>query len=121
VYQKGLCFAMVVCVCASGCAGDGGDNRDEYAGISAARYENPTGRWEIYDKPAEGRLKIAQNSTLANPASAAFGRAVTFGDLPREEYQRAVEAWLAGTGRTCMIAAATPIIVSQWEFRYSCP
>jgi len=42
-----------------------------------------------------------------------WNRGVTFGDLPREQYQRAVEAWLASTGRMCTITDGAPIIVSQ--------
>ena len=112
---------VIGCLGLAGCAGDlEVRGNDPFAGTPAVAYSNSVGRWEIHDKSDESRVKIVQDATIASPASAAFGRNVTFGDLPREDYQNAAQAWLASTGRMCAITNGTPIILSQWEFRYSC-
>jgi hypothetical protein len=103
-----------------GCAGfdEAVEISDEYAATPVVEYENTGGEWRIADKPAENRLKIGPS--LARSFSAAFGGTVTFAELPRVEYQTAVEGWLASSGRTCMVTDGQLLVNPQWEFRYSC-
>lgn len=113
-------FAVPVCVGLVGCMGfdEAVEISDEYAGTPIAEYENTGGSWRIADKAMENRLKIGPS--LARSFSAAFGGTVTFVEQPREDYQAAVEGWLASSGRTCMVTNAQLLVSPQWEFRYSC-
>lgn len=113
-----ILFAASLALC--GCVGfdEAVEISDEYAETPVSEYENAGGSWRIADKVSENRLKIGPS--LARSFSAAFGGPVTFADLPREEYQTAVEGWLASSGRTCTITSSQLLVSPQWEFRYSC-
>jgi hypothetical protein len=104
----------------SGCVGfdEAVEISDGYAETPITEYENTGGSWRIADKTSENRLKIGPS--LARSFSAAFGGSVTFVDLPREEYQAAVEGFLSSTGRTCAITDGRLLVSPQWEFQYSC-
>jgi hypothetical protein len=113
-------IAFAVSLALSGCAGfdKAVEISDGYAETPVAEYENTTASWRIADKAGENRLKIGPS--LARSFSAAFGGMVTFVDLPREEYETAVEGFLSSTGRTCMVTDSQLLVSPQWEFRYSC-
>jgi hypothetical protein len=111
----------MMCLILTACAGfdEAVEISDEYAETPVAEYENQSGSWRIADKPTEGRLKIGPS--LARSFSAAFGSPVTFTDMPAQEYQAAVEGWLASSGRMCRVTDGRLLVSPQWEFRYSCP
>lgn len=113
-------IVIAACLGLSACMGfdEAVDISDEYAETPVVEYENAGGSWRIADKPTESRLKIGPS--LARSFSAAFGNTVTFVELPREEYQTAVEGWLASAGRSCMVTNGQLLVSPQWEFRYSC-
>ena len=113
-------IALAISLTFSGCAGfdEAVQISNEYAETPVVEYENNTGSWRIADKANEGRLRIGPS--LAGSFSAAFGGTVTFADLPREDYQDAVEGWLASSGRNCMVTDGRLLVSPQWEFRYSC-
>jgi hypothetical protein len=115
-----LPIAFAVCFGLSGCTGfdDAVEISDGYAQTPFVEYEDAGGSWRIWDKPAENRLRIGPS--LARSFSAAFGQGVTFTDFSREEYQAAVEGFIASSGRSCTIADGRLLVSPQWEFRYSC-
>lgn len=111
---------FAACLALSGCAGfdEAVEASDEYSQTPVTQYENAGGSWRIADKANENRLKIGPS--LARSFGAAFGGTVTFVQLPKEEYQAAVEGWLASSGRSCMVTDGQLLVSPQWEFRYSC-
>jgi hypothetical protein len=111
---------LIACLALGACAGfdEAVEISDEYAETPIAEYENTAGSWRIADKAGENRLKIGPS--LARSFSAAFGGTVTFVEMPREEYQAAVEGWFASSGRACMVTDGQLLVSPQWEFRYSC-
>ncbi len=113
-------IAIAGCFGLGGCAGfdEAVEITDEYAMTPVAEYDDAGGSWRIADKAAENRLKIAPS--LARSFSAAFGGTVTFVEQPREEYEAAVQGWLASSGRTCTVTSGQLLVSPQWEFRYSC-
>jgi hypothetical protein len=117
---KQLRIALTASLWLYGCAGfkEAAETADQYAGTPVMHYTNANGAWRVYDKTAESRLKIAPS--LAQSFSAAFGKTVTFGDLPKAEYEDAAEGWLASSGRRCTIRDGTLLVHPDWEFKYSC-
>lgn len=86
------------------------------------RFMDDRDDWRIFDKSAEGRLMITPS--LGRSAGAGAVTGLTFGaadtDIPKPEYQRAVEGWLSAQGRNCMVTDGYKLIRPQWEFKYSC-
>ena len=41
-------------------------------------------------------------------------------DIPKSEYQSAIEAWLQYTGRSCVVTDGYKLVRPQWEFKYRC-
>jgi hypothetical protein len=85
-------------------------------------YTNTTDTWRIFDKPTEGRLMITPS--LGRSAAGGALRGLTLGaadtDIPKPEYQQAVEGWLVSEGRVCKVSDGYKITRPQWEFKYSC-
>lgn len=80
-------------------------------------YVDANDTWRIVDKPTEGRLLIR----------ATFGRAVAntpiFGgiaEIPKSEFQGAIEAWFRSSDRTCVVLDGYPLFSANWEFKYRC-
>lgn len=107
---------LVLCGCA------GFDAALQYSGTPVLSYMNMADTWRIFDKPAEGRLMITPSLGRAVGAGALSG--LTLGaadtDIPKPEYQTAVEGWLASTGRACDVQDGYKLVRPQWEFKYSC-
>jgi hypothetical protein len=117
---KQLRIVLSVSLWLCGCAGfkEAVTTADQYARTPVMRYMNVSGAWRIYDKATEGRLKVAPS--LAQSFSAVFGKTITFGDLPKAEYEDAAEGWLASSGRMCRITDGTLLVHPDWEFKYLC-
>lgn len=104
----------------SGCAGL--DAALQYKGTAVVRFMDDRDDWRIFDKPKEGRLMITPS--IGRAAGQGFGRGITLGavdtDIPKPEYQRAVEGWLMAQKRQCSVTDGYKLIRPQWEFKYSC-
>jgi hypothetical protein len=112
---------MIVALFLSGCAGM--DAAMEYNDVTVREMHFGGDTWRIFDKPAEGRLMITPSMERA--MGGGFLSGLTFGaadtDIPKPEYQRAVEAWLRMTKRRCTVLDGYKLIKPQWEFKYHCP
>lgn len=112
--------AIAACAALMGCAGF--DQAMTYSGIDPVHFDSGDATWRIFDKPAEGKLMITP--TLGNAMGQGVLKGLTFGaadtDIPKSQYQGAVEAWLKHTGRSCTIIDGYKIIQPQWEFTYRC-
>jgi hypothetical protein len=95
---------------------------DHYRGVQPMPIEYGGDTWRIFDKPPEDRLMVTPS--VAKTAGMALANGLTLGtlaeDLTKPEYQSAVEAWLARTGRTCRVTDGYVIARLRWEFRYAC-
>lgn len=115
-----LLAAVVLCAALTGCAGM--DAAMDYSGINPTHFTFQNATWRIFDKPSEGRLMITP--TLGRAMGEGFLSGLTFGaadtDIPKSEYQRAVEGWLARTQRRCTVLDGYKLIRPQWEFKYRC-
>ncbi len=117
------CTAVIIITAAislSGCAGL--DAALQYNGTTVMPYMNMADTWRIFDKPVEGRLMITPS--LGRSAGDGALRGLTLGiadtDIPKPEYQQAVEGWLISSGRMCSVTDGYKLIRPQWEFKYSC-
>ena len=94
----------------------------QYSGTPVVPYMNMADTWRIFDRPQEGRLMITPSYGRAAGAGLLTG--LTLGaadtDIPKPEYQTAVEGWLISTGRMCRVTDGYKLIRPQWEFKYSC-
>jgi hypothetical protein len=90
--------------------------------VSAERLSYSGDDWRIFDKPKEGRLmitpSIGRSAGMGALSGLTFGAADT--DIPKAEYQAAVEAWLVESGRKCAVTDGYKLIRPQREFRYRC-
>lgn len=104
----------------AGCAGF--DAALEYTGTPVMSYMNMADTWRIFDKPAEGRLMITPSLGRAagNGAVSGLTLGIADTDIPKPEYQNAVEGWLISTGRMCKVTDGYKLIRPQWEFKYAC-
>ena len=104
----------------TGCAGM--DAAEQYSNAPLVYYTNTSDTWRIFDKPTESRLMITPS--LGHSAAAGMLSGLTLGaadtDIPKSEYQQAVEGWFASTGRACKVNDGYKLIRPQWEFKYSC-
>lgn len=102
-----------------GCAGI--NKALEYDDVNVQAFDWKDHPWRIFDKPAEMRLMITPS--LSRASGQGFVGGLTLGiadtDIPKPEYQSAVEGWLMQT-RTCQVRDGYKIISNQWEFTYAC-
>lgn len=119
---RGLLVALSASLMLAGCAGM--DAAMQYDGVNPVHFQSPPDgdTWRIFDKPNEGRLMVTP--TLGEAMGEGFLSGLTLGaadtDIPKPEYQAAVAAWLAHTGRHCTILDGYKLIRPQWEFKYRC-
>ena len=94
----------------------------QYDDVDPVHFEANDATWRIFDKPAEGRLMITptigESMTEGMLSGLTFGAADT--DIPKPQYQSAVEQWLARSGRHCTVIDGYKLIKPQWEFKYRC-
>jgi hypothetical protein len=104
----------------SGCAGL--DAAEEYSDVDHVSYAVDGSTWWIWDKPRESRVMVSPNP--GRSMGQGFWSGLTLGaadtEIPKPQYQRVVEAWLARTGRRCAILDGYKLIKPQWEFKYRC-
>lgn len=104
-----------------GCAGLG--YAMQYSGSELTQFEWAGRPWRIFDKAAEQRMMITPS--LGRSAGQGLIEGLTFGiadtEIPKPDYQAAVEGFLAGTGRAnCQVTDGYKLIEPQWEFTYRC-
>ena len=115
-----MAAATVVVLALTGCAGM--DSAMQYKDTPVKGFYYNGDDWRIFDKP-RGRLMITPSIGRSMGEGALSG--LTFGaadtDIPKPEYQAAVQAWLAQSGRKCSVTDGYKLIRPQWELRYECP
>lgn len=119
--MKNRLLIAVAALTLSGCAGMSAAM--QYSDVTLRDFDSGGNGWRIFDKPGEGRLMIT--TTYGRAVASGFRTGITFGlanntDIPKSEYQSAVAAWLAQSGRHCAISDGYKLIPEQWEFKYRC-
>jgi hypothetical protein len=114
-----LGIGAIFTVCA-GCAGL--NSALEYSDVMVMSFMDDKGGWRFFDKPAEGRLMITPSLSRAAGEGAVTGLTLVIADtdIPKSEYQAAVESWLKQSGRDCTVTDGYKLIRPQWEFKYNC-
>jgi hypothetical protein len=107
-------FLLILLPYVAGCAGV--DAAMQYRETTMVEFPVAGHDWRIFDKATENRLMITPS----------LGRSMTTGlpggDIPKPEYESAVEAWLLDRHQPmkCVVKDGYPILPPQWEFKYHC-
>jgi hypothetical protein len=93
---------------------------DNYAAMEAQTIVTKGEAWRVSDRAAEGKLFVQRNVGNSPPQGLAGAGNLTAAASAKTDYQAAAEAFLAQSGRTCMVKDGAPVIPPSWEFTYEC-
>jgi hypothetical protein len=95
---------------------------DNYSGVPVQEISTRYDTFRVFDKPGENRMMVTASLASAAGQGLVGGLMMnpTLGATPKPVYQEAVEAFLARSGRQCLVTDGHLLAEPQWEFRYRC-